>query len=151
PRRPAAPPARGADAALRPLRGRPRLLPRRVHRPGALRDPQDPGPAARRRRRGRPGHLPRRAPPRSPRRRGAGGADTDPSRLETSMWPLTDLEREIDEVRRRIRQHRRDLSEFFVARGDEIELMSLSAAAQEPLLFVGPPGTAKSDLVIKFV
>jgi len=67
------------------------------------------------------------------------------------MWSLTDLEREIDEVRRRILQHRRDLSEFFVARGEEIELMSLSAAAHEPLLFVGPPGTAKSDLVVKFV
>jgi MoxR-like ATPase len=67
------------------------------------------------------------------------------------MWSLEELEREIDDVRRRILQHRRDLSEFFVARDLEIELMSLSAAAQEPLLFVGPPGTAKSDLVIKFV
>ena len=29
--------------------------------------------------------------------------------------------------------------------------MTICAAAQEPLLFVGPPGTAKSDLVLKWV
>ena len=28
--------------------------------------------------------------------------------------------------------------------------MTISAVAQEPLLLVGPPGTAKSDLVLKF-
>ena len=28
--------------------------------------------------------------------------------------------------------------------------MTISAVAQEPLLIVGPPGTAKSDLVLKF-
>jgi hypothetical protein len=31
-----------------------------------------------------------------------------------------------------------------------IDLMLVAAVAQEPLLLVGPPGTAKSDLVIKF-
>ena len=31
-----------------------------------------------------------------------------------------------------------------------IDLMCVAAVAQEPLLLVGPPGTAKSDLVIKF-
>jgi MoxR-like ATPase len=66
-------------------------------------------------------------------------------------WTLKELEREIDDVRKRILQHRRDLSEFFVNRTNEIDLMTVCAAAQEPLLFVGPPGTAKSDLVIKFV
>jgi MoxR-like ATPase len=67
------------------------------------------------------------------------------------MWSLDVLEKEIDDVRSRIAQHRRDLSGFFVNRQDEIDLMCLCAAAQEPLLFVGPPGTAKSDLVVKWV
>jgi len=67
------------------------------------------------------------------------------------MWSLDELEREIDQVRQRIAQHRRDLSAFFVNRQEEIDLMCLCAAAQEPLLFVGPPGTAKSDLVVKWV
>ena len=67
------------------------------------------------------------------------------------MWSLDELEPEIDEVRARILQHRRDLSEYFVKRDRELELLVLCAAAQEPLLFVGPPGTAKSDLVVKFI
>jgi MoxR-like ATPase len=67
------------------------------------------------------------------------------------MWTLEELEREIDEIRARILQHRRDLSQYFVKRSEEIDLAIICAAAQEPLLFVGPPGTAKSDLVVKFV
>jgi MoxR-like ATPase len=66
------------------------------------------------------------------------------------MWSLDELEPEIDEVRRRILQHGSDLKEYFVGRDAEIELMILCAVAQEPLLLVGPPGTAKSALVIKF-
>jgi MoxR-like ATPase len=67
------------------------------------------------------------------------------------MWTLNELEREIDAIRARILQHRRDLNEYFVNRAEEIDLATLCAAAQEPLLFVGPPGTAKSELVVKFV
>lgn len=67
------------------------------------------------------------------------------------MWTLNELEREIDAVRARINQHRRALREYFVNRDEEIDLATVCAAAQEPLLFVGPPGTAKSDLVVKFV
>jgi MoxR-like ATPase len=67
------------------------------------------------------------------------------------MWTLAELEREIDQIRGRILQHRRELNEYFVNRQEEIDLATVSAAAQEPLLFVGPPGTAKSDLVLKFV
>jgi MoxR-like ATPase len=67
------------------------------------------------------------------------------------MWTLSELEREIDDVRARINQHRRELKEYLVCRGDEIDLATISAVSQEPLLFVGPPGTAKSDLVVKFV
>jgi MoxR-like ATPase len=67
------------------------------------------------------------------------------------MWTLTELEREIDDIRGRINTHRRALREYFVNRADEIDLATICACAQEPLLFVGPPGTAKSDLVVKFV
>ena len=67
------------------------------------------------------------------------------------MWTLEELEPDIDDIRGRILQHRRNLGEYFVKRADEIDLMVVCAAAQEPLLFVGPPGTAKSDLVVKFV
>jgi MoxR-like ATPase len=67
------------------------------------------------------------------------------------MWTLAQLEPEIDAIRARINQHRRELKEFFVNRDAEIDLLATCAAAQEPLLFVGLPGTAKSDLVVKFV
>ncbi|RME04205.1 MAG: MoxR family ATPase [Planctomycetota bacterium] len=42
------------------------------------------------------------------------------------------------------------LCEYFVGKEEIIELMCICTAAQEPLLLVGGPGTAKSDLVIKF-
>jgi MoxR-like ATPase len=67
------------------------------------------------------------------------------------MWTLRELEREIDAIRERINRHRRALDEYFVKRDEEIDLATVCACAQEPLLFVGPPGTAKSDLVVKFV
>ncbi len=67
------------------------------------------------------------------------------------MWTLNELDREIDDIRARINLHRRELREYFVSRDEEIDLATISACAQEPLLFVGPPGTAKSDLVVKFV
>jgi MoxR-like ATPase len=66
-------------------------------------------------------------------------------------WSLDELEREIDDVRQRLHAHQRELKRYFVGRDLEIDLMLVAAAAQEPLLFVGPPGTAKSDLVVKFV
>lgn len=67
------------------------------------------------------------------------------------MWTLSELSRDIDDVRARIARHRRTLGEFFVRRDEELDLLTTCACAQEPLLFVGPPGTAKSDLVVKFV
>ncbi len=66
------------------------------------------------------------------------------------MWTLDQLELEIDDIRGRILQHRRDLKEYFIARDEQIDLAMLCAVSQEPLLLVGPPGTAKSDLVVKF-
>lgn len=42
------------------------------------------------------------------------------------------------------------LSQYFVAKEELIDLMVVCTLAQEPLLLVGKPGTAKSDLVVKF-
>lgn len=53
-------------------------------------------------------------------------------------------------LRNKINRFRTALGRFFVAKQDIIDLMMVAAVAQEPLLLVGPPGTAKSDLVIKF-
>src|SRR5918995_920749 len=63
---------------------------------------------------------------------------------------LADLQAEADEVRKRINRFRTSLGRFFVNKQDLIDLMLVAAVAQEPLLLVGPPGTAKSDLVLKF-
>ena len=53
-------------------------------------------------------------------------------------------------LRERIDRFRTSLGRFFVGKHQLIDLMSVCAIAQEPLLLVGPPGTAKSDLVLKF-
>jgi MoxR-like ATPase len=65
-------------------------------------------------------------------------------------WTLPDLQDEAEDLRKRINHFRKSLGRFFVAKQDLIDLMVVAAIAQEPLLLVGPPGTAKSDLVLKF-
>jgi MoxR-like ATPase len=65
-------------------------------------------------------------------------------------WTLKDLQAEVEELRKRINHFRASLSRFFVEKQEVIDLMVVAAVAQEPLLLVGPPGTAKSDLVLKF-
>ena len=45
---------------------------------------------------------------------------------------------------------RTSVSRFFVKKQELVDLMLIAAVAQEPLLLVGPPGTAKSDLILKF-
>ncbi len=57
---------------------------------------------------------------------------------------------EADALRTRINRFRESLGRFFVNKQHLIDLMVVAAVAQEPLLLVGPPGTAKSDLVLKF-
>jgi len=65
-------------------------------------------------------------------------------------WTLQDLQAEAEDVRKRINRFRQSLGRFFVNKQEIIDLMVVAAIAQEPLLLVGPPGTAKSDLVLKF-
>ena len=61
-----------------------------------------------------------------------------------------DLASEAHDLRERINRFRLSLGRFFVNKQDVIDLMTIAAIAQEPLLLVGAPGTAKSDLVLKF-
>ncbi len=65
-------------------------------------------------------------------------------------WTLEELQDEAEELRTRINRFRKSLGRFFVHKQELIDLMVVAAIAQEPLLLVGPPGTAKSDLVLKF-
>lgn len=65
-------------------------------------------------------------------------------------YKLEDIRSEMDEVRERINNMRSRLKDFFVKKEDHLDLMVLCMATQEPLLIVGPPGTAKSDLIVKF-
>ena len=65
-------------------------------------------------------------------------------------WKFEDLQDEADDLRKRLERFRTSLGRFFVNKQDLIDLMLVAAVAQEPLLLVGPPGTAKSDLVLKF-
>ena len=65
-------------------------------------------------------------------------------------WAFEELQEEAGELRKRLNAFRTSLGRFFVEKQDLIDLMVVAAVAQEPLLLVGPPGTAKSDLVLKF-
>ncbi|WP_162661243.1 AAA family ATPase [Tuwongella immobilis] len=63
---------------------------------------------------------------------------------------LQELQADAENIRQRINRFRTSLGRFFVQKQEIIDLMVVAAIAQEPLLIVGPPGTAKSDLVLKF-
>ncbi len=65
-------------------------------------------------------------------------------------WTYEQLRAEAGDIRQRINRFRESLGRFFVQKQEIIDLMCIAAIAQEPLLLVGPPGTAKSDLVVKF-
>jgi len=73
----------------------------------------------------------------------------DPIHRATRLT-FDELARQASGLRDRINRFRVALGRFFVAKQPLIDLMCVAAVAQEPLLLVGPPGTAKSDLVIKF-
>ncbi|MER2566561.1 MAG: AAA family ATPase [Myxococcaceae bacterium] len=63
---------------------------------------------------------------------------------------LEQLSAEAQPLRERLNRFRVALGRHFVDKQALVDLMLVAAVAQEPLLLVGPPGTAKSDLVIKF-
>lgn len=63
---------------------------------------------------------------------------------------LEQLSAEAQPLRERLNRFRVALGRHFVDKQGLVDLMLVAAVAQEPLLLVGPPGTAKSDLVIKF-
>jgi MoxR-like ATPase len=70
--------------------------------------------------------------------------------LAADQLSLPELQDRADALRDRINRFRTSLGRYFVAKQEVIDLMTVAAVAQEPLLIVGPPGTAKSDLVLKF-
>jgi len=61
-----------------------------------------------------------------------------------------ELKPRVERARERIQRVRDTLRRYFVGKGELIDLIVVCAAAQEPLLLVGRPGTAKSDLIVKF-
>ncbi len=63
---------------------------------------------------------------------------------------LEQLSAEAQGLREKLNRFRIALGRHFVDKQPLIDLMVVAAVSQEPLLLVGPPGTAKSDLVIKF-
>ena len=63
---------------------------------------------------------------------------------------LEQLQKEAQALRERLNRFRLALGRHFVDKQALIDVMTVAAVAQEPLLLVGPPGTAKSDLVVKF-
>ncbi|MBL9025602.1 MAG: AAA family ATPase [Myxococcales bacterium] len=69
---------------------------------------------------------------------------------EVDEIDLETLEKEAPAIRERLNRFRRSVARFFVGRERVIDLMTVAAVAQEPLLLVGDPGTAKSELVTKF-
>jgi MoxR-like ATPase len=77
-------------------------------------------------------------------------AKTVPEHGMAEGWSFADLRDEAEDIRRRLDRFRTSLGRFLVAKQELIDLMVVAAVAQEPLLLVGPPGTAKSDLVLKF-
>ena len=77
---------------------------------------------------------------------------TSPRVIDPSdLYDIEDIVPEVESLRNRVNALRRDLHRYWVDKEPLIDLMTLSTVAQEPLLLIGKPGTAKSDLVVKFV
>ncbi|MCZ2343337.1 MAG: AAA family ATPase [Bacteroidales bacterium] len=80
----------------------------------------------------------------------SGGFEMVAQKLDSEEMSLVELQAEAEVIRRRLRLFTDSLKRFFVNKDEILDLMTVAAVAQEPLLLVGPPGTAKSDLVLKF-
>ncbi len=78
--------------------------------------------------------------------------EPDPPDANARVNDLTfdELQKQAGALREKINRFRLALGRYFVDKQQLIDLMTISAVAQEPLLLVGPPGTAKSELVLKF-
>ncbi len=77
--------------------------------------------------------------------------ETEPTvEVPAEDWRFEDLQAEAADLRDRLNRFRTALGRYFVQKQELIDLMVVAAVAQEPLLLVGLPGTAKSDLVLKF-
>jgi MoxR-like ATPase len=70
--------------------------------------------------------------------------------VPTHDLDLETLAAEAPALRERLNRFRHALGRFFVDRQRVVDLMTVAAIAQEPILLVGEPGTAKSELVTKF-
>jgi MoxR-like ATPase len=71
-----------------------------------------------------------------------------PKGAQHKREPVTSEQAEA--ARGRILGLRDVLAGHFIAKDRILDLMMIAAVSREPLLLVGPPGTAKSDLVVKF-
>lgn len=60
-------------------------------------------------------------------------------------------ESSVELSRQRVNAMRKNLHQYWVGKEEILDLMTICTIAQEPLLLAGPPGTAKSDVVCKFV
>ena len=70
------------------------------------------------------------------------------SRISASS--LEELDVELPDLCHRVQRHIDSLSQWFVDRRETIEIAMLCAVLGEPLLLIGPPGTAKSLLCTRF-
>jgi len=71
--------------------------------------------------------------------------------VSTPKDQLARISGELETARQKIDRFRLSLGRHLVEKQDLIDLLIIGAIAQEPVLLVGPPGTAKSDLVLKLV
>ncbi len=69
---------------------------------------------------------------------------------KVSELSLEQLQAEGPQLREKLNRFRAALGRHFVDKQPLVDLMTVAAVAQEPMLLVGPPGTAKSELVLKF-
>ena len=73
-----------------------------------------------------------------------------PAPGQLRRYTFDEVRGEVDTLRARVNGLRQDLHRYWVHKEELIDLMCVCTLAQEPLLLVGKPGTAKSDLVVKF-